>query len=763
MTSTNTNGRPPKEIEAPEEPLGQIEEQVRALHARALAAIGVAPEVPIPRFRDGARTDATRRWTLVALCLLALPLFFLPTAFFMFDPAIAATLGIDPLGLEFPGLLNSLVLPVLALGVASSALFAAYLGSRHRWRGQMLVIGQAVGAAGLWCAAFASDETLLLVAALGAGIALGSVFTASASLLFDAYPPGTRVRAIARWTSAIVLGNVLGAAIVALSIDAFDLTWRGALMLIAGVATLVVPAGIVPSDPGVGAHDLERIDELVRNEVGARGEHTAELSEAETAVGFVEELRQAMLPRSVLAMSAVFVLIGIVALALRAFVQQFVIARYAWIEADRAWLFVVLAAAPIVPLIVVAVRGDRWFRRNPSRLLRGAAALAAASAAALIVVAFVADPVVTVVGLSATTMCTGVLLAFAVVVVQFGVDPHLRPHALAASVSFLAGALVLGGVLAGQFADRYGVTAALVALAVSFVGAAGAFGVVARSLLDDVSTMVDVEAEREELRVRVSSGQHLPLLSCRHVDFAYGKLQVLFGVEFSVDDGEMVALLGTNGAGKSTLLKVISGLGTPSRGSVHFRGADVTFVDPARRVDYGIAQMPGGRSVFGDMTVVENLKLYGFTLRRSRTAISRGIDATFDAFPVLAERRNQAAATLSGGEQQMLSLGKAFILQPRLLLIDELSLGLAPLVVGRLIDMVRRINETGTAVVVVEQSVNIALSLVDHAYFMERGQVRFDGAAADLLERRDLLRSVFLEGASRGLEAMARQARAEDR
>jgi ABC-type branched-subunit amino acid transport system ATPase component len=223
----------------------------------------------------------------------------------------------------------------------------------------------------------------------------------------------------------------------------------------------------------------------------------------------------------------------------------------------------------------------------------------------------------------------------------------------------------------------------------------------------------------------------------------------------------MVALLGTNGAGKSTLLKLISGLGKPSRGSVHFRGADITFVDPVRRVDYGIAQMPGGRSVFGDMTVVENLKLYGFTLRRSRAAIDRGIDATFEVFPVLAERRNQAAATLSGGEQQMLSLGKAFILQPRLLLVDELSLGLAPLIVGRLIDMVRHINGTGTAVVVVEQSVNIALSLVDHAYFMERGQVRFNGAARELLERRDLLRSVFLDGASRGLETMLREPRPE--
>jgi ABC-type branched-subunit amino acid transport system ATPase component len=244
----------------------------------------------------------------------------------------------------------------------------------------------------------------------------------------------------------------------------------------------------------------------------------------------------------------------------------------------------------------------------------------------------------------------------------------------------------------------------------------------------------------------VSQGRHLPLLGCRHLDFSYGQLQVLFDVDFTVDDGEMVALLGTNGAGKSTLLRVISGLGFPSSGSVHYRGTDITFVGADRRVALGISQVPGGRAVFGPMTVAENLAVYGYSLGRDRAAVSCGIDATFDAFPRLAARRNQLASTLSGGEQQMLALGKALILRPRLLLIDELSLGLAPIVVGELLAMVRTINASGTSVVLVEQSVNIALSLVHHAYFMEKGEVRFDGPSAELLARPDLLRSVFLEG-----------------
>lgn len=234
------------------------------------------------------------------------------------------------------------------------------------------------------------------------------------------------------------------------------------------------------------------------------------------------------------------------------------------------------------------------------------------------------------------------------------------------------------------------------------------------------------------------------------MDFSYGQLQVLFGVDFTVDEGEMVALLGTNGAGKSTLLKVISGLALPSTGTVRYRGQDVTYLDAERRVRLGISQIPGGRAVFGSMNVVDNLRAYGYTLGRNRKAVDGAIDRSFETFPRLHERRNSLASQLSGGEQQMLGLSKALILQPRLLLIDELSLGLAPVVVGQLLELVRRINARGTAVVLVEQSVNVALSVTRHAYFMEKGEVRFDGASEELLERGDLLRAVFLEGATKG-------------
>jgi ABC-type branched-subunit amino acid transport system ATPase component len=334
------------------------------------------------------------------------------------------------------------------------------------------------------------------------------------------------------------------------------------------------------------------------------------------------------------------------------------------------------------------------------------------------------------------------------------IPSQMRPHAGALSGIFLGG---VGGVIGALFLSgidrRFGVGGTMVSLVIPGVAGALLLASTGKLVGKDLDRMIDDVIEDEEIRRIHSSGGHLPMLACRNVDFSYGQLQVLFDVDFTVDDGEMVALLGVNGAGKSTLLKVISGIGLPSRGSVRYRGADITYLDAERRLRLGITQIPGGKAVFGPMTIVDNMRVYGVSHGRNRAAIERGIEESFAAFPRLAERRNQLASTLSGGEQQMLALSKAFIVQPRLLLIDELSLGLAPKVVGELLEMVKRINATGTSVVLVEQSVNIALSTVDHAYFMEKGEMRFDGRAADLLGRDDLLRSVFLEGASKGFTA----------
>jgi ABC-type branched-subunit amino acid transport system ATPase component len=323
----------------------------------------------------------------------------------------------------------------------------------------------------------------------------------------------------------------------------------------------------------------------------------------------------------------------------------------------------------------------------------------------------------------------------------------MRPHAQALAGIFQAIGGLVGALLLGGIQNQYGVGGTMVAIAVPGIIGALIIASGGKLIEGDLNRMIDEVLEDEEIKRIKAAGGHLPMLAARGIDFSYGQLQVLFDVDFTVDDGEMVALLGVNGAGKSTLLKVISGIGLPSRGSVRFRGQEITYLDAERRLRLGITQIPGGRAVFGPMTVVENLRSFGYTLAGERGAVDRAIETCFDAFPRLHERRNSLASTLSGGEQQMLGLSKALMIRPRLLLIDELSLGLAPVIVGQLLDMVRQINADGTAVVLVEQSVNIALNLVEHAYFMEKGEMRFDGPADELLARDDLLRAVFLHGA----------------
>jgi len=240
-------------------------------------------------------------------------------------------------------------------------------------------------------------------------------------------------------------------------------------------------------------------------------------------------------------------------------------------------------------------------------------------------------------------------------------------------------------------------------------------------------------------------------LECRGIDVAYDQVQVLFGVDLDVQEGEIIALLGTNGAGKSTLLKAISGLVDPSAGSIRFDGRDITHADAVRTAKMGIVQVPGGRAVFPTLTVGEHFKCGTWLYAAEDPAeVQARIETVLGQFPRLRERWDQMAGNLSGGEQQQLGLGMAFVAKPRLLIIDELSLGLAPTIVEQLLGIVRAIHDQGCTIILVEQSVNVALTVASRAYFMEKGEVRFSGATEELLERGDILRSVFLEGAAGG-------------
>ena len=250
-----------------------------------------------------------------------------------------------------------------------------------------------------------------------------------------------------------------------------------------------------------------------------------------------------------------------------------------------------------------------------------------------------------------------------------------------------------------------------------------------------------------------------PLLECRGVSSSYGQLQVLFGVDFSLREGEIVALLGTNGAGKSSLLRSVTGLLPISEGTVTFAGRDITKATTESIATGGLTMMPGGRGLFQSLTVAENLRVASWPLRSDPVAIEHARQRVFGLFPILFQRLGQVAGNLSGGEQQMLSLAMALLVKPRLLCIDELSLGLAPTVIADLLEAVREVHRQGTTVLIVEQSVNVALLLAERATFLEKGEVRFTGPAAELLEREDLLRSVFIGGGRAPVETTGPTAR----
>ena len=218
---------------------------------------------------------------------------------------------------------------------------------------------------------------------------------------------------------------------------------------------------------------------------------------------------------------------------------------------------------------------------------------------------------------------------------------------------------------------------------------------------------------------------------------------MLFDVNFDVARGETLALLGTNGAGKSTALRMISGLAIPSRGVVRLNGQTITLTSPETRVKLGIHQLPGGKAVFDPMTVRDNLEMAAFIYRK-RADADRRIEGALDLFPQLRDRLRDEAGDLSGGQQQMLGLAMALVHEPEVLIIDELSLGLAPTVVQQLLEIIDQLKAAGQTMIIVEQSLQVALAVADRAIFMEKGQVKFSGPTAELLERDDLARAVFL-------------------
>ncbi|TCC65847.1 MFS transporter [Kribbella pittospori] len=717
--------------------LQEVEQTSAALRERARATLGVTGDENTESFRSLVRKHNLSYYPMVALGLLFVTGAFQSYAFTVLTPEISRTLGIS-----IAAIVGARALYQLAIAIAPLPI--ARLSQARAQRAMLCIVTGIVWSSITLMTGFVTSLVALIVILCLDGLATGSVAALHAPLIADSYPPAARVRALTAYTAIGTFGQALAPLLVGILASVAGLSWRGVFLALGLTSLLLTLCAIRLRDPGFGKWDSEQLRASVHEE---HGESADSLAAKDVALGFWEICRRVMLIPTNRRVFAGFAVYGVLTVPLGTFISVFLDQRWNLGPGERGLFFSIFFGIGVLALIGYGGRGEKQFRSSPARVLRAAGFLLAGAVVFIAVGGVMPAFVPMLICFGVAGACIGLLQPMLGISMLSIVPAQMRPHAQALAGIFVAIGGSAGALLLGGIEEQYGIGGTMVAIAVP--GVIGAFIIASAGTFieSDLDRMIDEVVEDEEIRRVERSGGRLPLLACRGINFSYGQLQVLFDTDFTIDDGEMVALLGVNGAGKSTLLKVISGIGLPTAGSVRYRGQEITYLDAERRMRLGITQVPGGRAVFGPMTVVENLRSYGYTMAKQRGAVESAIESCFEAFPRLADRRNSLASTLSGGEQQMLGLSKALMLRPRLLLIDELSLGLAPVIVGQLLDMVRQINADGTAVVLVEQSVNIALNLVDHAYFMEKGEMRFDGRADELLARDDLLRAVFLHGA----------------
>jgi ABC-type branched-subunit amino acid transport system ATPase component/sugar phosphate permease len=430
--------------------------------------------------------------------------------------------------------------------------------------------------------------------------------------------------------------------------------------------------------------------------------------------------------------------------------------RWSLDTAQRSEVYSIIGLAAFVGLPVAYVVGDRMFRRSPERpLVVGGICITAYGI--LFVTSLYLPHLWMVVAVQLLANAAVSPLAICIfLTLAATAPPEMRTicFAMFGVAALLFGGFA-GGVLLGAVSDAVGYLRGPTA-ALTVIGPVCAVGglmllIGSRYVKRDITMVIEDVLERYAEGRRRQAEETVPALQVHNLDVFYGANQVLFDVNLDVAEGEIVALLGTNGAGKSTLLRTVAGLEHPHRGVIRLFGLTCTFLEPEQVIGQDVALLVGGKMTFPGLTVRDNLQLGAYSLRGQGDRARRAMDEALERFPELAARLNQPAGALSGGEQQMLALARVLMCTPRLLMIDELALGLAPKAVDRLMDIVRGVNAQGTTVILVEQSVNRAMSLADRAIFLERGEVRFDGRTADLLERTDLLRPVFLGTAADGL------------
>jgi ABC-type branched-subunit amino acid transport system ATPase component len=582
-------------------------------------------------------------------------------------------------------------------------------------------------------AAFERWEFLGVLAFTGAGV-LATVPVQS-SLLADAFPIRARPIAFAFYVGIGAIGFAVGPLIVAATTALFngDAEWRVAFFVAAAIAALLAFASGRLRDARRG---LAEVEEVFHDD----GEISAERL---TTMHAITRFRQIATLRfmgiGVFAMGFAFLGWGL-------WFNLWLLGHFQLRATDQALLLALVALPALVTTPLAGGLASAQFRRSPRRTIWLSAVLLLGFD--LAIVGWWTHTVATTIVLAAAGFaCVVAAIATMLPVAQAVIPPQTRAQGFGAFINALfIGAFLAGAPLVDFWPElqRQHTALSFIVVILTVVGS-GLMFYGSRFVEHDMHRMVEELAEERARADAARAGTETPLLQVHNLDFSYGSVQVLFGIDLELRRSETLAVLGTNGAGKSTLLRAISGLEVPDRGAVRLDGETVTYLPAEVRSRKGIVQVRGG-DVFPGLSVQDNLRVALAAHPLERRDASRRIARVFEVFPALEARRHQNAGALSGGEQQMVAFGCALLFEPRLLLIDELSLGLAPRVVQSLLRVVERLQEEGCAMVIVEQSLNIASAISDRVVFIEKGRIRFDGPARDLATRDDLARAVFLGG-----------------
>jgi ABC-type branched-subunit amino acid transport system ATPase component len=594
---------------------------------------------------------------------------------------------------------------------------------------------------GVACMGAGSGGVLVLILGLslmnlGGGLA-GVLSGVRYSMMADYYPPETRARIFVTQQTGGSIGTLLGPLVgAAMSVG---IGWRAGFV-VSGVMLLLTACAYLPlREPARG--EAERIAAGLPAQAPVQQQVPLRVGEMLRAAWSVKTLRRMYFafPIAVLGGGALY------ALNLYRLETTFQVSVSA-----LGLLGTIGAAVQMATRLGFAPLVDRFSRFRPEQNMTLIGSMTALTGLCFVAI-MLANQVALVMALTLLMNGSGAVMGPAQdVVPSLVVPPRIRAFGLSLLPVWGLPANLAVVPLITVLYQQYGLMGAVgLTLPLFLAGAAMYWSARPYIALDMRAARAAAVAEGESTQSDREGRK--AILICRDVDVTYSGVQVLFGVDFDVREGEIVALLGTNGAGKSTLLRAISGLTEASNGAIFFDGRDITHMPPQAIARTGVVMVLGGRAIFPHLTVAENLQAATWTTASDGEFVDSQMRRILDEFfPALQRRLHERAGTLSGGEQQMLALGQAFLMKPRLLMIDELSLGLAPAVVEQLLGILRAIHAAGTTIILVEQSVNLALTVADRAVFMEKGAVQFVGPTAELLHRPDVMRSVFLGNAAQG-------------